>query len=365
MQVPRDPGALVVEHRLALDAARLGQHEGQRRLGREGTGQRQVDRLERRCAEPPQQDQHADTLAGGPHRCEQRRTVLGERRGDVVRRRQARGDLTRAVLEGRPDPRVVGEVQPEQPGVVRAGDDLHDEVTTSSGQHQGARVRAVDLPRDGGDVREDVLLVGALQQHGGDLLPGGQPLLAATLDRVQLGVLDSDRCGSGQGEDDGLVVRVEPTGLLRQVQRPVPLAAHAHGRSEERAHRRVPRRKPPEGRVPGQVVESQHPHVGDLPEDPGRVRRMAQRRDGPLVDTALDERGRRTVIVHDVDRAVPRAGQRRARGDEPLEEAADVEVPREIQDRRQELAGGILGRPTAHVRRTPTSDPATTAHHRT
>ena len=36
--------------------------------------------------------------------------------------------------------------------------------------------------------------------------------------------------------------------------------------------------------------------------------------------------------------------------DEPLEETADVEIPGEIQDGRQQRSGDVIGRSTAHVR---------------
>jgi hypothetical protein len=103
--------------------------------------------------------------------------------------------------------------------------------------------------------------------------------------------------------------------------------------------------------VVGEVVQAQHALVGDRAQHPPGVRRVPERGHRGGVHAGLHEGDRRPGVVDDVDRAVPGAGQRRARRHEALEQAGHVQVTGHPEDRRQQVAlAAVRQRPVGTTR---------------
>jgi len=240
-----------------------------------------------------------------------------------------------------PGPPVARHHGTEQGVRAVAVDDLHDELAAHPGQDQHRGVRLGDLARRAGDALEGLVLVRAREQQRADLLARSQPVLARPGVGVELGVLDRDGGRGGEGEHDVDVGVLELGLLVGQVQVPEDLLVHAHRGAEERAHGRVARREALEGGVVAQVLEAQHPVVGDLAEHAHRVGGVGEHLRRGLRHAILHEGGRGALRVEHVDRRV--LGVRELRGDlhEALQHARELEVRAEREDRPQQLEGAL------------------------
>ena len=340
MQVPGDPLPLVQQGRDVLRVPRFGEHQCQGGLGRVGLGRVQVAPSERGRADQPEEHQHPDPSTLRLHGCVQSGTELPHG-VHPHRPRPVQGVHHQAVAV--PQHRVRAPVRRHQGADQLVGghavDDLHHQVVAHPGEYQSRRVGVGHLAGRGRDLGEHVLLLGAGQQHGGDLLARPQPALPAFGRRVELGVLDRDGRRRGEGEHDVVVVVGEAPGLLRQVQVAEDAVAHPDGGAEERAHRRVTRGEAPEAGVAGEVVQAQRAVRRDGAEHPDRVRGPADQLRQALVDAALHEGGGPAPCVQNVDRRKGGTGQVGARRDETLQDRRQVQVRGQGERGLQQVGG--------------------------
>ena len=199
--------------------------------------------------------------------------ALGHHRPGAAAARHARAEEALALVAD-------GQLDEQLPAHARAG--------RARRCRRAATSRAVD-----GDVLERLLLVDALEQHRGDVLPGAQPVLAPLRLGVQLGVGDGDAGRGGEGDDDVLVLLREAAGLLRQVE----LAEHARADAHRRARGTTPSagaRAGSRGRRGARAGRraAARPCSGICAEHALRVRRGPQRRGDRGRHPGVDERGR-------------------------------------------------------------------------
>lgn len=144
----------------------------------------------------------------------------------------------------------------------------------------------------------------------------------------------------GEQDDQLLVLVRELLAVLALAEVDVPerLAVDDHGRAEEGAHRRVPRREADGPRVAAEVGEAQRLRVVDQRAEhaaPGRER--ADQRARLLVHAVRDEAADATVGPEHAERAVAGAGQ--PAGD--LDDVAQLRV--QIEPARHHPAGAGEG----------------------
>jgi hypothetical protein len=172
--------------------------------------------------------------------------------------------------------------------------------------------------------------------------------------RVQAGVLDRDAGGGGQRHDERLVaVGERPAApLLGQVEVPEDGSSHLDGNAEERPHRRMVGWEARRRRVLREVVEAQHPVLGDQQaEDAVALGQVPDPGDGVGRHAGVQEPGQgRAGLVDHAEGGVLGIGQTGGDLHDLLQHGVEVQLGGDEQDGVQQA---LVGSGLVHRRSMP------------
>ena len=340
MEVAGDLRPVLQLRRLGLRVPGGGQLQGEGRLLGDALGHGQVGQVELLLVDVAQQDDdprrrplvHERSVEGG--------AVVGERGDQEVRLARHGVDDQALVL---PDHLLgaarCGEFDADDLGGRLAVGDLAGPRPADPLEDDQRKIRLGHTAHLVGDELEGFLLVGALQEGGGDGARGCDPLRPDHRFREEARVLHSDARRPRQRHDGLAVGFAEASGFAGQAEAPVEPSLDRQGHAEEVVRAGAAVRPGGSAGLAVRLPEEDVGVFGDLLEDP-HVRRRAGEAVRAAFGPRVDELARVPPGVEDRQGAVRRPGELDRRLHEALECGMLVQ-PRSQVERPVEQVVGV------------------------